>query len=337
MGLAGALIFLKLLYPSSIGSYGHQGFYTLFTISTTSILLLSSVVFAGVRRNTGLTFRRKAWTPINISASKCWLEWYDARITQLNRKAEERIEWVLQKYGPTIEDINVRAVWEQQLRDDVNKKMDRIKERRRICQDIVNNAESLNQSTQNSNNVVLPHTRCNRRRKHSRLFTSYLKIGEYLFDCIVAWMCASSVCCYEESNAPATAGLVSIDDLLAESDTPPRLSYPTPFIATAAAPSSSYTSSQTPLVPSAPLLPEADTSSLASTSESAALAALSTSLSSAQPGSSRHPNSALAYAAETISDLVGPFEPPPYTPLDDAYHAPDPSSDPPLLKEDSIR
>ncbi|KAJ2617519.1 hypothetical protein H4S08_000267 [Coemansia sp. RSA 1365] len=146
-------------------------------------------------------------------------------------------------------------------------------------------------------------------------------------------MSTSPACCYEESNA--TVGLVSIDDLLTEYDTPPRLSYPTPFIATAAAPS--HISSHPSPVPSAPLLPDADLSSLASTSGSAAPATLSTSLSSAQPGSSRHPNSALAYTSETILDLVGPFEPPPYTPLDDAYHTSDPSSDPPSLKEDSIR
>ncbi|KAJ2083965.1 hypothetical protein H4R24_000408 [Coemansia sp. RSA 988] len=337
MGLAGALILLKLLHPGNIRSHGQRafhtafGFYTLFTIATTGILALSSVVFAGVRRTTGLTFRRKPWPPINLATSQRWLEWYDARITQLNSKAEDRINWVLQKYGPSIEDANVRAVWEQQLRDDVHKKMDRIKERRRLCQDLVDDAKSLGQSDQTSNGADVP---CKKHRRHSKLFAIYLKTGEYLFDCIVAWMSASPVCCYEESNVPGTAGLVSIDDLLAESDASPRLSYPTPFIATAAVSCHSLVSSLPPPEPSAPQLPETDLLSFASTSRTAVAGGLSTSQPSSLPGSSSHPIS--AYAAESMSQMAGLFEPPPYTPIDDAFHTPDPSPDPPSHKEHSI-
>ncbi|KAJ2809398.1 hypothetical protein H4R20_000123 [Coemansia guatemalensis] len=342
MGLAGALIFLKLLSPGNLGNCGQRafhtafGFYTFFTITTTSILALSSVVFAGIRRNTGLTFRPRPCPPINLATSQRWLEWYDARITQLNRKAEERINWVLQKYGPSIEDVNVRAVWEQQLRDDVRKKMDRIKERRRLCQDLVDNAKSMGQSTQTSDGTGLKDMACKKYRRHSKLFAGYLKAGEYLFDCIVGWMSTSPACCYEESNVPETAGLVSIDDLLAESDTSPRLSYPTPFIATAATPTRSLTSGLPPPEPSAPQLPEADLLSFASTSQAPMADDLSTPHASELPGSSRHPNSALAYATESLPQVVDPFEPPPYTPIDDAFHTPDSSPDPPSHKEHSI-
>ncbi|KAI9499755.1 hypothetical protein BX070DRAFT_231514 [Coemansia spiralis] len=113
MGLLGTFIFLmgfsrplaRLCYGRGHYRYSME-FMVLGGTVLAGFLAMTSAVFAGIRRATGITRTEK------------WLQWYDSRLARINDKAEEKI----------------MQVWERQLRDDVMEKVARLRERRTQCE-----------------------------------------------------------------------------------------------------------------------------------------------------------------------------------------------------------
>ncbi|KAJ1738563.1 hypothetical protein LPJ68_005445 [Coemansia sp. RSA 1086] len=128
-------------------------------------ILLSSGVLAGIRRATGLTLKRTNWPPVDRKTSQKWLTWYHTRLTQLNERAEQRVQSAISRYSADIPDPNVRQVWEDQLRKDVAEKIRRIEDRIKYFQHMVD---------------------CKQRYPWG--LAVYLKMGEWLVDCLVGWM-----------------------------------------------------------------------------------------------------------------------------------------------------
>ncbi|KAJ2452360.1 hypothetical protein EV183_002990 [Coemansia sp. RSA 2336] len=152
MGLAGlALVCLGILKPRG---RVHGGMFEGMFICTT--ILLSSGVLAGIRRATGLTLK------LNRPDTSHNLTWYQTRLTQLNERAEQRVQSLVARYAADIPDANVRRVWEDQLRDDVAQKVKRIEHRIQHLQ-----------------------MGC---KKWSWGVAVYLNMGEWLVDCLVRWM-----------------------------------------------------------------------------------------------------------------------------------------------------
>ncbi|KAJ2826756.1 hypothetical protein IWW50_002215 [Coemansia erecta] len=183
MGLGGVLLVcLGLFRPRGGGGYhsGISGLAGVFTgcglAGAGLVTVLSSAIFAGIRRATGLTFRRKlAWPPVNLATSTRWLQWYDTRLAQLTAKAEHRVTTLIARHAPAIHDPSVRRVWEQQLRDDTQEKLERIRQRRSYCADLVAQAQDAERN---------PHAH----RRHMPVLALYLYVGEQLVDAVIAWM-----------------------------------------------------------------------------------------------------------------------------------------------------
>ncbi|KAJ1819235.1 hypothetical protein LPJ75_001233, partial [Coemansia sp. RSA 2598] len=181
------------------------GMFTGFGIfSIGFVLVTSSTIFAGIRRATGLTFRRQLpWPPFNVRTSEKLLQWYDSRLEQINEKAEERIAHIISKYSGEIEDPNIRKVWERQIREDVMEKVERIRERRRCCADLVQQAKQKQAN---------PYSQ--KSKRHHPLLAVYLFIGEKVFDKLLCWMRNNPHFCYENTESGGLMGAVSVEELL---------------------------------------------------------------------------------------------------------------------------
>ncbi|KAJ1901137.1 hypothetical protein LPJ66_000988 [Kickxella alabastrina] len=167
-------------------------------------VVMTSTVFAGIRRATGITFRRNMpWPPIDVKTSEKLLNWYDSRIEQLSERAEERIRITIERYGADIEDPAIREVWEQQIRKDVMDKVERIRERRICCAELVQQAKKRQASPDSKSS-----------RRHYPFLAVYLYIGEKVFDFIVCWMRYNPHFIYEGTDTAGILGSVSMEDLL---------------------------------------------------------------------------------------------------------------------------
>ncbi|KAJ2827062.1 hypothetical protein GGI24_002742 [Coemansia furcata] len=166
---------------------------------------MSSTVFAAVRRATGLTFRRKlAWPPLDVNTGEKWVNWYESRLARIHETAEARIAFAIERYGKEIEDPAIREVWERQLREDVMEKVDRIKERKKCCSDMLALAKERE----------LNPGRDDGRRRHSPVLALYLYIGERCLDWVIAWMRGNSHFCYEPGDPNNLPGSVSLEWLM---------------------------------------------------------------------------------------------------------------------------
>ncbi|KAJ2726256.1 hypothetical protein GGI07_000733 [Coemansia sp. Benny D115] len=357
---AGALAFvlMGICRPlfGGMGFHGHHpwhsqsGFMRTTGIFTGSGLVLlcaatTSAIFAGIRRSTGLTFRRQlSWPPFDLKTGEKILAWYDSRLAQINEKAEERIRVTIERHGPGIEDPAVRALWEEQVRKDVMEKVERIKARRRHCAEFVERGRQGHREKQ---------------RKHYPLLALYLYVGEKLFDYIVCWMSNNPHFCYESADADSLlfGGSDNIEELLAvdgasvtadnqqQQQQQQRLLTPwepvrakssttMPYIASSSIGSSSsrtYPAAGALLdqsgflqpEPSAPELSESQFLALKTTSGSAGppmvnkTLTMSVGSSSDSASASPHINSLGASSRHRSAPVIATADPPPYTPLDE--------------------
>ncbi|KAJ1831705.1 hypothetical protein LPJ63_004089 [Coemansia sp. RSA 2711] len=308
MGLGGViLVCLGLLRPRGGGGYhmgmhqGMTGFFTGCGLASIGIVALSSAMFAGIRRATGLTFRRTLkWPPFDLQTSQRWLRWYDTKLDDLHTKAEHRLASLVDRYAPKIDDPNVRRVWEQQLREDTMRKVERIRERRKYWADLVVQAEAAEAN---------PHDQ--QQRRHPPLLAVYLYVGEWMFDCVAAWMRSNSHCVVEPREP--THG-IAMEDLLNDDDCDfpgirpsDAVRSPAPFIATAAPMPPPLSATLTE--PSAPALSDSDFLKL--------------------PASEFAPHASTSRAPLAGRQAV---DPPPYTPVDEDSPGKDKSADSALME-----
>ncbi|KAJ1645326.1 hypothetical protein LPJ64_003065 [Coemansia asiatica] len=206
-----AMLFLSMCRPREGGNPYYRsmhhtaGMFTGFGIFGLGFALVTtSTIFAAIRRATGLTFRRQIpWPPFNVETSEKLLQWYDSRLDQINEKAEERISFIISKYADEIEDPNIRQVWETHIREDVMEKVERIRERRRCCADLVQQAK-LKQASPNSEKT----------KRHYPLLAVYLFVGEKVLDKFIFWMRNNPHFCYESGESGGLMGAVSVEELL---------------------------------------------------------------------------------------------------------------------------
>ncbi|KAJ2699692.1 hypothetical protein H4218_002516 [Coemansia sp. IMI 209128] len=301
------------------------------------LTVMSSTMFAAVRRATGLTFRRKLlWPPVDVKTGERWVKWYESRLAKIHETAEARIALAIERYGKDIEDPAIREVWERQLREDVMEKVDRMEERKKCCTDLLLQAKEreLNPGGED------------RRRRHSPVLALYLYVGERCLEWLISWMRTSPHFCYEPRDPNSLSGSASLEWLMGGYENGPdsepaipkatniaeaalqhasgsatRLATPTPFIAVAQIQQQQQSPPLQELMPepSAPSLTESqflkmmppppDTpliggDDMQQSSES--LSALRTAATNPMTGSSDQPQ-----RYETI-------EPPPYTPVDNS-------------------
>ncbi|KAJ1986043.1 hypothetical protein GGI04_006221, partial [Coemansia thaxteri] len=225
MGVVGAFFFLMGLARLGTGRGGyyhhHQhygrssaaGLVTGCGVACVGLVVMTSTLFAAIRRATGLTFKRKLnWPPVNVETGERWLKWYDSRLVKIHETAEKRIAQSVQRYGNDIEDPAIRQVWEQQLREDAMDKIQRIKDRRKCCADMVQLAKDKE---------LNPHGETSRR--HPPPLALYLYMGEWLLDWMVSWMRSNPHFCYEPGGPPHNLpGSVSLESLLGGSEDGPR-------------------------------------------------------------------------------------------------------------------
>ncbi|KAJ2476633.1 hypothetical protein IWW56_004807, partial [Coemansia sp. RSA 2131] len=193
MGVGGViLVCMGLLRRRGHGGY-HSEMFGVFTgcsvLGTGLVLVLSSTVFAGIRRTTGLTFRN-AWPLISHTTSTRWLRWYDSRLDELTSRADRHVQSIIARHSSSILDPNVRRVWERQLRDDAHRKLERIRNRREYCVRLVE------------------QTRHNG-KPHGLLV--YLRVGEWVMDKLIEWMRGSLVFVVEPRNEPEMGDLGMFD------------------------------------------------------------------------------------------------------------------------------
>ncbi|KAJ2864577.1 hypothetical protein GGI22_001690 [Coemansia erecta] len=352
MGLIGMFIFFgSILRPFRACTRGGHGYhyhgntvYSLFTCCTIAALgvaAMSSAVLAGIRRATGLTIRHMhRMPPVDVRKTELWLQWYDAKLARINEKAQEKIAHTVSRYASEIDDPAVRAVWEAQLRADVNEKVNRLRERRKHYSDLLASAKKPKEGASFLT--------------HPPLLAAYLFVGEWIFDFMLA--CArDNPHFYEPTDNVDVPGSLSYDDLLDSSidaplaahnpfahgallDSPAQAlvrssnigpaanaAYPAPYIATAAQPlavddklpepsAPSLTESQfLQLIEAIPNVPAHPIAPVASTSRRPPML---------QPG---------ADPSSTATE----FDPPPYTPVvqdEDAPASPDAIESPPAHK-----
>ncbi|KAJ1985931.1 hypothetical protein GGI26_004233 [Coemansia sp. RSA 1358] len=216
MGLLGTFIFLmgfsrplaRLCYGRGHYRYSME-FMVLGGTVLAGFLAMTSAVFAGIRRATGITVKRQNQWPLDVKRTEKWLQWYDSRLARINDKAEEKIMWAINKYGEEIDDPAVRQVWERQLRDDVMEKVARLRERRTQCEIQLRQAREIEADPRLAQ----------RNRGHPPLLAGYLYVGEWLFDTMLAWARTHPHFGYESMASNDIPGSVSYEDLLG--DAPP--------------------------------------------------------------------------------------------------------------------
>ncbi|KAJ1905590.1 hypothetical protein LPJ81_001840 [Coemansia sp. IMI 209127] len=225
MGLLGMFIFIGgILRPFRACTRGGHGYhyhgntvYSLFTgctIAALGFVAMSSAVLAGMRRATGLTIRHMhRMPPVDVRKTELWLQWYDAKLARINEKAQEKIAHTVSRYAPEIYDPAVRAVWEAQLRTDVNEKVNRLRERRKHYSDLLVSAKKPKEDASFLT--------------HPPLLAGYLFVGEWIFDHILAWARNNPHFYYEPTGNVDVPGSVSYDDLLdSPIDDPPAAHNP---------------------------------------------------------------------------------------------------------------
>ncbi|KAJ2501766.1 hypothetical protein GGH96_001635 [Coemansia sp. RSA 1972] len=184
MGLGGVILVCMGLLRRRGRGY-HSEMFGVFTgcsvLGTGLVLVLSSTVFAGIRRTTGLTFCN-AWPLISHSTSTRWLRWYDSRLADLTSRADRHVQSIISRHSSSITDPNVRRVWERQLRDDAHRKLERIRNRREYCVRLVEQTGGG--------------------RKPRRGLEVYLQVGEWVMDKMIEWMRSSKVFVEEPKNGP---------------------------------------------------------------------------------------------------------------------------------------
>ncbi|KAJ1724607.1 hypothetical protein LPJ53_001143 [Coemansia erecta] len=311
------------------GAYYHHsgmsprtGMFTGFGLCGITITLaLSSTVLAGIRRATGLTISRtypsrhsKKTDGFKAKINARMLAWYDARVEQIEQRAEAHIERIIARHAPEIPDDNVRAVWEQQVRADVMQKVERIKERRDMC--------------------PLGGRHGDGERRSTPLLDAYLYMGERLFDWLVDWM-RRNPHFVDERDAAALAVEEAEDAMAFNSVTlpvpkpmhrhePPMNGVaaaaavrspqypPIPYIAVAGPSSAADRASSGSPEPSAPTLSESEFLGYSlkqqTTSLSTPVPSVSVSLLSRSP------------RIVELQQQLG-FDPPPYTPIDELTDA----------------
>ncbi|KAJ2096825.1 hypothetical protein GGI09_004159 [Coemansia sp. S100] len=281
------------------------------------LTVMSSTVFAAVRRATGLTFKRRlSWPPVDVKTCERWVKWYESRLAKINETAESRIAFAIERYGSEIEDPAIREVWERQLREDVMEKVDRIKERQKCCSDLLLQAKEKELNPDN------------RRRRHSPILALYLYVGERCLDWLISWMRDNPHFCYEPSEPNNMPGSGSLEWLMGGHENGPdsapalpksttneaviqhaNLSTPTPFIAVAQTQHS---------LPSPELMPEPSAPSL---SDSQFLKMMPPPPATLLPDNQETQPSAQCSSSNPIDDQPQRYEalePPPYTPIDDS-------------------
>ncbi|KAJ2378522.1 hypothetical protein IW150_000743 [Coemansia sp. RSA 2607] len=301
-----------------LGPYYHSGFsprtgiFTCFGLCGITITVaLSSTVLAGIRRATGLTIARtcalghsKKAGGFKAKLNSRMLAWYDARIEQIEQRAEAHIQRVIARHASEIPDDNVRAVWEQQVRSDVMEKVERIRERRDMC--------------------PLAGKHGDGEKKLMPLLDAYLYLGERLFDYFVDWM-RRNPNFVDERGAAAMAVEEAEDTMSFGNIAPPiprpphrhesptiddvnsvRSSHcsPIPYIAVVGSPSAANGTRSGSPEPSAPTLSESEFIGYSLKQRTASLSAVASSGSS-----SRSPR------IVELQQQLG-FDPPPYTPID---------------------
>ncbi|KAJ2778195.1 hypothetical protein GGI15_004252 [Coemansia interrupta] len=288
------------------GAYYHSGLsprtsmFTGFSLcGVTLTLALSSTILAGIRRATGLTISRtsssspaKAGFKAKINARM--LAWYDARVEQIEQRAEAHIQRIIARHAHEIPDENIRTVWEQQVRADVMHKVERIKERREMC--------------------PLGGRHGDGSRSQTPLLDAYLYMGEKLFDWLVDWM-RRNPHFVDERDAAALA-IEEAEDALAFNSfalPAPKPSHrnepqhpPVPYIAVAGPSSADDRATTGSPEPSAPALSESEFLGFALKQQTTSLPvpAPTVSLSSRSP------------RIVELQQQLG-FDPPPYTPVDE--------------------
>ncbi|KAJ2201150.1 hypothetical protein IW139_004706 [Coemansia sp. RSA 353] len=194
MGVGGViLVCMGLLRRRGHGYHSMFGVFTGCSVLGTSlVLILSSTVFAGIRRTTGLTFRN-AWPIISHTRSTQWLRWYDSRLADLTARADLHVQTIISRHSSSITDPNIRRVWERQLRDDAHRKLERIKSRREYC------VRLMEQTGMDG-------------RKRRRLAV-YLQVGEWVMDKVIEWMRNSKVFVEEPRNELDVNDVFGSDDM----------------------------------------------------------------------------------------------------------------------------
>ncbi|KAJ2492356.1 hypothetical protein IWW37_001535 [Coemansia sp. RSA 2050] len=321
------------------------------------LTVMSSTMFAAVRRATGLTFRRKLlWPPVDVKTGEQWVKWYESRLAKIHEIAEARIAFAIDRYGNEIEDPAIREVWERQLREDVMEKVNRMEERKKCCSDLLLQAKEreLNPGGED------------RRRRHSPVLALYLYIGERCLEWLVSWMRVSPHFCYEPSEPNSLSGSASLEWLMGGYENGPgsapaapkaadtaeaaiqhatgsasRLATPTPFIAVAQIQRQQQSPPlQEPMPePSAPSLTESQFLKIISPPSATPLLGSD----DVQQGSLSSPPLRTAPTNPMIGSSGQPqryetVEPPPYTPVDnsDPGAESEPEQEPALKSEKRV-
>lgn len=179
----------------------HGGFYFggFSGIAGVGIIVLSSTVVAGIRRATGLTFKRTLHkrSSFNIRAAQRWLEWYNSRIGHIVQSSEVRVTRAIQRHGPDIADPQARLDWERKLRADIEERFQSLRDRHNYYLDIVQGRQEPKQDFDNP-----------------PLLDFYLSIGEWCYDYIVRWMRRSSMYWVESlhfDGSPNAADIMLLD------------------------------------------------------------------------------------------------------------------------------
>ncbi|KAJ2896771.1 hypothetical protein IWW38_001927, partial [Coemansia aciculifera] len=190
-----------------------------------------------------------------------------SRMVKLNETAEARIATAIERYGGEIDDPAIREVWEQQLREDVMEKVNRIKDRQKCCSDLLRQAKERELNPDSDDG----------RRRHSPILALYLYTGERCLDWLILWMRGNKHFCYEPGDVNNMPGSVSLESLMGGCENGPSSapsahkrvideeaaaavarSSPVPFIAVAQSVQQphSFSRSESMPEPSAPVLSE---------------------------------------------------------------------------------